>query len=154
MCKKKLKNKSTRWVETGENVEKEIKKLKKIRKKLFNRQIYETIKIIKTYLGLDDAIAMLALALGFLFYLFPSSRGFYYDFHAELISIGITVLIIGNANQYMQIKADKCRLISQMGSPDNGFALEAARQLKQQGWTYDGSLMKANLESAHLEEQT
>jgi len=79
----------------------------------------------------------------------------------ELIGIGITILILGNASQYIQIKQEKSRLILQMGSPDNSFAQEAVRQLRAQGWLYDGTtngvyLRKANLigvdlSEAHLE---
>lgn len=38
-----------------------------------------------------------------------------------------------------------------MGSPDNGFAVEAVRQLRSLGWLEDGSLRGANLLEANLQ---
>lgn len=105
---------------------------------------------LMTYFGLDDAIALIALFLGLLYYFFPFESQFLKDFHSELISIGITVLILGNANQYMEIQAEKKRLILQMGSPDNSIAIEAVRQIKNNGWLLDGTLVNAFLQEANL----
>ena len=109
-------------------------------------------KTLKTYFGLDDAIAFVSLLLGLLYYLFPFDSQFFVDFHSELISIGITVLILGNANQYMTRKVEKQRLVQQMGSTDNGFAFEAARLLKQNGWLSDGTLRNADFIGANLDQ--
>mgnify|MGYP001478428375 CR=1 FL=1 len=45
----------------------------------------------------------------------------------------------------------KQQLILQMGSPDNGFAVEAARQLMALGWLSDGTLENARLWGANLQ---
>lgn len=68
----------------------------------------------------------------------------------EVISIGITVLIIERLNQRSAMRQKKEELILQMGSPDNGFALEAVRKLRYRGWIRDGSLKDANVTYANL----
>ena len=50
-----------------------------------------------------------------------------------------------------EYRAEKTRLILQMGSPFNESAVEAARQLGHRGWLEDGSLERAKLSDAHLE---
>ena len=92
---------------------------------------------------------------------------FYANASSELISIAITVLVIDQLNQRRarqheaeqkriaqeaEENAEKKRLILQMGSPDRGFAVEAARTLKARGWGFekDDSLHGANLTGADL----
>ena len=72
----------------------------------------------------DDWITLGISIAGLLYYLFrnlmvncPGWLTFYENIHAELIGIGVTVLILGNVNQYIQIRQEKRRLILQMGSP-------------------------------------
>jgi len=115
-------------------------------------------KVIKEYFGYDDLAALIIMLIGALYYLengvVPSNQGlsdFYKNIHAELIGLGVTVLIIGNANQYLQTKAEKRRLILQMGSPNNDFAIEAIRQLRQRGWLNDGTIKEAYLRGANLD---
>ncbi|MEA3327487.1 MAG: pentapeptide repeat-containing protein [Chloroflexota bacterium] len=115
-------------------------------------------RFLKQYIGWVDGLAIVLAFIGSLFYckngFLPYNEAwhqFYKDIHAELIGIGITVFIIGNANQYLQIKAEKRRLILQMGSPNNNFAIEAARQLQQRGWLIDGKTKGASLRDANLE---
>ena len=74
----------------------------------------------------------------------------YTDLRSELIGIGASVLIIANAGEYISTLQEKKRLILQMGSPNNAFAIEAARQLASKGWFFDGSLGGANLIEADL----
>ncbi len=68
-----------------------------------------------------------------------------------LFGIGVTVLLIGTANEQLATREEKKRLISQMGSQDHGFALEAVRLLRARGWLYDGSLRNASLMEANLD---
>ncbi|HEX2906781.1 MAG TPA: pentapeptide repeat-containing protein, partial [Phototrophicaceae bacterium] len=84
----------------------------------------------------------------------------YADFYAnvgtELASIAITVLIIDRLNQHRAEQRQRTSLVLQMGSPDNGFAVEAVRILTAQGWLNNGllrgvNLSRANLEGAHLQ---
>jgi len=73
----------------------------------------------------------------------------------ELVGAAIATLLIGVVVGAVQKnEADeslKRQLIIQMGSPNNAFAVEAARQLRTLGWFEDGSLKGANLLEANLE---
>jgi uncharacterized protein YjbI with pentapeptide repeats len=130
------------------------------------------VKIINVYWGLDDLIALLILFSGLVYFWLDIPENsdikifqIYQAIQGELIGTGITVLILGNADQYIRTKLEKRKLMLQMGSHDNGFALEATRQLFVRGWIVDGStkgvdlvganlkradLMGANLENANL----
>jgi hypothetical protein len=111
---------------------------------------------IKPYIGWEDGIAIALIVLGIIGYIkgpipfLPGWTDFYFDNRSTLIGIGITVLIIDNVNEMYRHRAEKKRLILQMGSPNNGFAIEAVRQLKSQGWLFDGTLYDANLGLANL----
>ena len=76
---------------------------------------------------------------------------FYANVSAEMASIGITVLVIDAYNERRAIAREKADLILQMGSPDNGFALEAVRKLRARSWLKDGSLHNADLQGANLQ---
>jgi hypothetical protein len=113
--------------------------------------------VLRTYWGLDDWVALFILILGIAFFWLdiPESFSqkifrFFQSIHAELIGIGVTVLILGNADQKLRMEAEKSRLILQMGNSHNGFARDAVRQLRQKGWLFDGSLHGANLSHANL----
>lgn len=114
------------------------------------------LKTVWSYIGLDDLIAVILLLLGILGYVrgpipyIPGWHEFYSDIKSELVGLGITVLILGNADQYIRTQMEKRRLILQMGSPDNAFAVEAARQLKARDWLYDGTISRVRLENANL----
>jgi len=69
----------------------------------------------------------------------------------ELASIAITILFVDMLYQHRETEREKGRLILQMGSPDNAFAVEAVRALQSHGWLRDGSLKMANLRSANLQ---
>lgn len=109
-------------------------------------------KTLKTYYGWEDGIAVLLLIYGIYSFLMHPTVSFFVEFRAELLGAGIATLLIGNASQAAQIREEKKRLILQMGSPDHGFAIEAVRQIRQQGWLKDGSLKGANLYRANLSE--
>lgn len=70
----------------------------------------------------------------------------------EVLSILITVGIVGGVSRWQGIKREKQALILQMGSPDRGFAVEATRILRVRGWLSDGSLQKAWLREANLQD--
>lgn len=116
-------------------------------------------KSIHSYLGWEDSIAVSLIFLGVLGYvdgvvhLISYLSTFYQDIRSELIGIGITVLIIDNVNEMVRRRAEKERLILQMGSPEHGFAIEAARQLHTRGWLdalKSANLVKANLSDSRL----
>lgn len=81
-------------------------------------------------------------------------RGFveqiYSNLGIELVSVGLTVLVIESLNRGVATRERKQELILQMGSPDNGFAIEAVRLLRQKGWLLDGSLINCDLAGANL----
>lgn len=107
-------------------------------------------ELIRSYIGWEDYLGFTILVigvLGFIIETFPIIN----ELRAELVGIGITVLIIDNANEAIKRREEKKRLILQMGSPDNAFAIEAVRQLRTRGWITDGSLRGAHLGSANLE---
>lgn len=78
----------------------------------------------------------------------------YWRTSGELISLAFTVLIIDGLNEMREIRAEtrmeKSRLLLQLASPNNIFAIEACRQLNAQGWLNDGTLSNATLIQADL----
>jgi len=72
----------------------------------------------------------------------------------ELASIAITILFVDALYQHRETEREKRRLILQMGSPDNAFAVEAVRALRSRGWLYNGSLKGVNLINANLQRAT
>jgi len=75
---------------------------------------------------------------------------FYANMGTELASIAITILIIDRLNERRADEHRKEALVLQMGSPDNSFAVEAARMLNAQGWLAGNALRKAHLSRANL----
>lgn len=98
-------------------------------------------------IGLLGSSVNLAIRLGK-----PGLERFLRSVSPELIGIGITILVIDAANELMVTQQEKKRRILQMGSPNNAFAIEAARLLKAQGWGFgkDKSLQEAFLSQADL----
>lgn len=82
-------------------------------------------------------------------------RSFFGDFYTnistDLISIAVTVLIIDTLNQRRADTERKRQRIREMRSPDNGIALAALSELRDEGWVEDGSLRDAYLLGANLE---
>lgn len=76
---------------------------------------------------------------------------FYANLSTELASIAVTILIIDRMHQHHDDQREHERLVLQMGSPDNGFAIEAVRLLSAQGWLHNGGLVGAHLSHANLE---
>lgn len=76
---------------------------------------------------------------------------FYANLGTELASIAITVLIIDRLHQQRAEEREKERLILQMGSPDNSFAIEAMRIMGARGWLSNGDLKGVHLSRANLE---
>ena len=75
---------------------------------------------------------------------------------AELIGIGLTILIIDTANDRRMDAQEKRELILRTGSPYNTIAVEAVRKLRARGWhkkTFwrSGVLKGSNLQLADLE---
>jgi uncharacterized protein YjbI with pentapeptide repeats len=82
---------------------------------------------------------------------------FYPNVITDLLSIGFGIMVIDRLYQQRNDERDRRMLISQMASPFNILACDAARILKDRGWhsKLDGiSLWKANLEGAELNEFT
>ncbi len=74
---------------------------------------------------------------------------------SEVVIAVIVVLAMWIFNDWRAVQREKALLMTQLGSPDSGFAAEAARILRVRGWLTDGSLrglflVQANLHGAKL----
>ncbi|MEZ4678206.1 MAG: hypothetical protein R2932_28725 [Caldilineaceae bacterium] len=101
-------------------------------------------------------IGILVSILGYLFLHGTSSVGdllsnFFANSVTEFASIAITVLILDRLYAKRAILQEKERIIKQMGSLSNEFALEATRNAKELGLLGDGSLEKVSLAYANLQ---
>jgi hypothetical protein len=74
--------------------------------------------------------------------------GFAQNFGTEMFGAFLTFLLI---ESLVGNRRERRRLIRQMGSPDNGIALQAVRELEAHGWLRDGSLQGAALYRANLQ---
>ncbi len=66
--------------------------------------------------------------------LFGNDAGFTINLYTELLSIGVTVLVLNWFAERRAIRLRKQELFLQLGSQSNDFALEAKRQLEMEGW--------------------
>jgi uncharacterized protein YjbI with pentapeptide repeats len=104
--------------------------------------------------------AIICGVVGFLLITFGSEntltrlvRDFYANVVTDLLSIGFGILVIDKLYQKRNDERERRTLISQMASPFNILAGDAARIIHERGWHtgLDGiSLWKANLEEAEL----
>jgi uncharacterized protein YjbI with pentapeptide repeats len=92
------------------------------------------------------------------FYWYPDTwaahvfiSGYYGALSASLIAISITVLLIDHANEQRDERRRKSQLIREMGSADNGFAVRAAKELRELGSLEDGTLDNGQLRIANLQ---
>ena len=80
--------------------------------------------------------------------------GFAQNFGTEMIGAAITFVLLevmlARRRERDAEEREKARLILQMGSPDNAFAVEAARQIRMRGWLTDGSLTGIHIDQANL----
>jgi|GEM_PF-1559993 len=85
----------------------------------------------------------------------PIQTEFWQGISTELVSAAVAGSLLGMIilifQQYQSIQNRKSDLILQMSSPDNAFAIEAVRQLRDEGWLFDGTLHNANLSVANLQ---
>lgn len=84
-----------------------------------------------------------------------SSNTLFNQMLPDFISISIAVIVIDQLVGYRSWLQEKKRIIQQMASHSNDFALDAVRQITANQWHSDGSLCKlkcfhANLDKAHL----
>ncbi len=73
------------------------------------------------------------------------------SFRKEAIAIAITVIVLEGLGRHRSNLEEKERIIRQMGSHSNDFALEAVRLIVGNGWHTDGSLRNRELPGANLE---
>ena len=76
---------------------------------------------------------------------------FYANVSVDCLSIAFAILVIDRLNERRAEEDLKAQLIREMGSPDNGIALRAIKELRARGWIEDGSLRNARLSLANLE---
>ena len=85
---------------------------------------------------------------------FAWGDGFFQNFGTEMVGAVITIVLLevmlARRRENEAEQREKERLILQMGSPDNTFAVEAVRQLRARSWLLDGSLDGAFLNGADL----
>lgn len=109
------------------------------------RRLWNNLKQMSWFVVGLGAVFLVVGALGWI-------RGWLNEnLGAELVGIGVTVIIIDTANRLSIVQQDKKRLIRQMRSNDNGLARQAVRDLRAAGWLHDGSLRKAELGGANLQ---
>ncbi len=110
-----------------------------------------------TFIGIGIAIILVGFVLralkqaGVDFFLLDFIDQTYSNFGIELVSVGLTVLVIDRLNRDDAERERKEELISQMGSQSNDIARDAVRLLKLKGWLADGSLEGARLWEANLQ---
>ncbi len=74
------------------------------------------------------------------------------EMRGEITGMAITVIVIDELVGYRSAQQEKKRIIRQMASHSNDFALDAVRQIRENGWHTDGSLRKGHFEHANLKE--
>lgn len=121
-----------------------------------NKDVFDP-KRHKEFLDYARGAALFAvltvIGLG-VFYLADKSLigGYWTNIISTVLGAVLTIVILDKRNDYRAEREFKERLILQMGSPDNTFAVEAVRLLRQKGWLEDGSLKKAMLWKANLKD--
>jgi len=92
-------------------------------------------------------------------YLGTMLNGIISDFYANIavdcLSIAFAIFVIDQINERREQREFKAQLLRELGSTDNGIALQAVAQLRENGWLTDGSLRgrvynRANLQYAYL----
>ncbi len=73
------------------------------------------------------------------------------NFITDLFAVALTVFIIDTMYRVRSDSEQKKVLISKLGSKNNSVSSEAVHELKARGWLSDGSLQKAFLISANLD---
>lgn len=79
---------------------------------------------------------------------------FYANVAVDLLSIAITVLVLDRLNQRRvenREQTEKQHILTQIGSANNDFSLEAVKLADRNGWVTDGSLQNLDLSGANLE---
>jgi len=79
--------------------------------------------------------------------------GYVTNLYTELISIGVTLVILDRINQYRETQRLKRRLIREAGSKSQNTAVSAVDWLRHEGWLTgdDGLLKEAELGGANLQ---
>jgi len=80
---------------------------------------------------------------------------FYANMTVDCFSIAFAIFVIDQINERRERREFKAQLIRDMGNTDNGIALRAVANLRENGWLTDGSLRsvifgRANLRYAYL----
>lgn len=91
----------------------------------------------------------------FVLYRWADIASLFSDFYANLatvfIDIAITVLVVDRVYAWRSAREEKRRILRQMASRSNEFAIEAVRLARNSGWLEDGSLKRIDLSAANLE---
>jgi uncharacterized protein YjbI with pentapeptide repeats len=76
---------------------------------------------------------------------------FYANVSVDCLSIAFAILVIDRLNEGRAEKELKAQLIREMRGSDYGFSLRALEELRARGWLRDGSMWRADLNSANLQ---
>ena len=80
-----------------------------------------------------------------------SEEGVLGSLRTDAITIAVTVIVIEELGRYRAALEEKERIIRQMASHSNDFALDAVKQVRENGWHEDGSLWGKDLAGANLQ---
>jgi uncharacterized protein YjbI with pentapeptide repeats len=83
--------------------------------------------------------------------LFSTDGSLLIDLRTEAIGIAITVIVLEELGRHRSSLEEKERIIRQMASHSNDFALDAVRIARENNWHIDGSLCGKILVSANLQ---
>jgi hypothetical protein len=122
---------------------KQSRKSKKWAKRFLNSFKKDPIGLVVIVL----AILLLVVGIKLLPYSWDEAKANLSD---ELIGMAITVLILDRLYSIRDEQREKRRVIQQMASPSNEFALHAVNIADNEKWLFDGSLRRANLSLANL----
>lgn len=100
----------------------------------------------------NPVTAVLWIVVGILLWVawFGSEDSIFYKLQGEITGMAFTVIVIDWLVGYRNKLQEKKRIIRQLSSRSNDFALDAARIIKEEEWHKDGSLKNIEIEWADL----
>jgi hypothetical protein len=115
------------------------------------REIRQTHKKYKFFYQILGGAILVIMGIWVGAILFSNDESYKVNLYTEFIGIGVAVFIIDLLAKRREKNDLKRRLIRQMASHDNGFALQAVWELIAEKWVIDGSLEEQYFTGANLE---
>lgn len=118
-----------------------------------NQENAQLRRLLFTYEPYQLVVGLFLLVIGVWIgsRLFAADNGYGTNLYTEVLSIGVTVLVLNVLAQRREDRRELQRLKALMASNENVVTQIAVAELKSRGWLYDGSLKEVNLESANLQ---